>query len=108
MKTFLTFASTLCLGLVQGLEKGERVWPHLEIVEGEDAYNKARLEAIHKIVNGWPDDGSTFVSNSTVPAYQQPVEITSEFYQKELLENQNGEMNVPWLIVFVRTVRSQP
>jgi hypothetical protein len=109
MKTLITLASVLnTICLVQALEKGERVWPHLEIVEGEDPYNKPRLEAIHKIVNGWPDDGSTFVSNSTVPDWQKPIEITSEFYQKELIENQNGEMNVPWLIAFVRTVRSQP
>ena len=68
MKAFITLTSVLnTIFLVQALEKGERVWPHLEIVEGEDPYNKPRLEAIHKIVNGWPDDGSTFVSNSTVP-----------------------------------------
>ena len=24
------------------------------------------------------------------------------------IENQNGEMNVSWLIAFVRTIRSQP
>jgi len=79
-----------------------RRWPHLAFKE--KPFTKKRLEAIHEIVNGWPDDGSSYDYNETMAEWHQPVEITPEMYA----ELQKGGMEVPWLIVFLRTERSQP
>jgi len=52
------------------VKASDRVWPHLAFSDDEDPYNKPRLEAIHMIVNGWPDDGTTFIKNETISDVQ--------------------------------------
>lgn len=80
----------------------KRRWPHLAFKD--KPFTKKRLNDIHKIVNNWPDDGTTFIHNSSLPDWHQPIKLTPEKYAKLY----NGGMSVPWLIVFVRTKRSAP
>ena len=101
MKLLAIFFVALLNALVCG-KRPPRRWPHLAFKD--KPFTKKRLTAIHKIVNEWPDDDTTFVYNETLPDWQQPVEVTPELYA----ELANGGIKVPWLIVFVRTKRSQP
>lgn len=62
----------------------DRKWPNLEYDKFEakdDPYNLPRLEAIHEIVNGWPNDGTTFVHDEKRPDEHQPVEMKPELYE---------------------------
>lgn len=87
----------------------KRKWPELDpekFADKTDLFNQPRLEAIHAIVNGWPNDGTSYVHDPTIPDEHQPIEMVPELYEK-IYTNSTGLADRPWFLVFGRKERSQ-
>ena len=80
------------------------IWA-LSARDPEDPIGEAMLKEMHNMIQDWPD-GTTYDHVPDIPDTHQPIELTTEKF-KEIFYN-NGVQETVWVVVFLKTKRSQP
>ena len=70
----------------------------------EEPLSETTLKEIHDLVYDWPID-TTYDNNPDIPDTHQPIELSTEKF-KEIFYN-NGVQETVWMVVFLRSVRTQ-
>jgi len=78
------------------------IWA-LSARDPEDPWNSEMLKEMHSMIQDWPVP-KTYEHDPDIPETHQPIRVTAAKYE-ELFSN--GPQETPWLIVFLKTRRSQ-